>query len=389
MISFDEAVRLVSTAAQPLGTESVSLAQANGRVLAAPVLARRSSPATRVSTMDGYAVRRGDGPALQVIGESFPGAPFAGDVGPDTAVRIFTGAALPDGADWIVIQENARRIGDRVSIASVGETEFIRTPGSDFRAGESLVERATLLGPRALVAAAAADVGAVEVHRRPKVAILSTGDELVEPGFAAESIRAIPDSISIALCAFVREWGAEVVRAVRLRDDLDGLSREAAAARSCADVIVVTGGASVGDRDFAKAMFGDALSLIFSKVSMKPGKPVWLGRVGDALVMGLPGNPTSALVTARLLLAPLLAGMTGRPALDALRWRRATLAEAVGPAGDRETFSRGRWAGDTVALLPNQDSGAQKTLALAELLVRRPAGDTGIAAGASVEMLDF
>jgi molybdopterin molybdotransferase len=387
MISYAEALRLVAAAARPIGTERVTLADAHGRVLAAPIRARITSPATRVSTMDGYAVRRDDGSDLTVIGESLPGAPFSGTLQPGAAVRIFTGAAVPDGADWIVIQENARRNGDRVMIESRGEMSFIRAPGSDFEAGDLLAEPGTLLGPRALVAIAAADVGQVDVHRRPRLALLATGDELAEPGTAAAQPGRIPDSISAALCAFARDWGAEVTDIARLPDDLRAL-REAAS-RADADLIVVTGGASVGERDFAKAMFGDALALIFSKVRIKPGKPVWLGRAGHRLVMGLPGNPTSALVTARLLLAPLLAGMTGRPASDALRWRQAVLAEPLGPAGDRETFSRACWSGDRVRLLPNQDSGAQKTLALAELLVRRPAGVEGIAAGEPVEILDF
>ena len=154
------------------------------------------------------------------------------------------------------------------------------------------------------------------------------------------------------------------------------------------DLLVVTGGASVGERDFARAMFGPSLELIFSKVAIKPGKPVWLGRIGTTLILGLPGNPTSALVTARLFLAPLLAGLSGRRPAEALRWRQAPLADSLPLPGDRETFSRAHWQNGRVALLQNQDSGAQKQLLAAELLVRRPIG-TAYAAGEPVEVLEF
>jgi molybdopterin molybdotransferase len=393
MIGFDEAVGLVAGEARPTGKERVLLADASGRVLAAPVRARIEAPRADLSMMDGYAVRAGDVarvPArLRVGGESLPGKSWGTAVAPGACVRIFTGAPMPAGADRVVIQENVAREGEEAVILDAGGDDYIRRRGSDFRAGEEIVSAGALLGPRALVAAAAADVDAVEVFARPRVRLLVTGDELVPPGEATLRPEAVPDSISGGVTALAACWGAQVDAVSRLGDRLDALTAAAFEAVASADLVVVTGGASVGERDFAKAMFGEGLELVFSKVAMKPGKPVWLGRCGQALVLGLPGNPTSALVTARLFLVPLLAGMSGRDPSQALPWRRAALAEALGSAGSRETFSRGYWRDEEVALLPNQDSGAQKMLAAAELLVRRPAGSHGLAAGSMVRVLDF
>jgi molybdopterin molybdotransferase len=393
MISFDEAIGLLATAARPLGSERVPLAAAHGRVLAAPVVAQVSSPPQHVSAMDGYAVRDADVRALpaelRVAGESLAGRAHAGALPAGATVRIFTGAPVPEGAERVVIQENVQREGDSAVVLTLGDSRYIRTAGSDFAVGELLLEAGTLLNPRALVAAAAADLAEVEVFRRPWVRLLATGDELAEPGTARSRPEAIPDSVSFGVAALAREWGGETAEPVRLADDLPLLEREARAALDGIDILIVTGGASVGERDFAKAMSGDALQLIFSKVAIKPGKPVWLGRVGEALILGLPGNPTSALVTARLFLAPLLTGINGRPPESALRWRRLPLAEPVGPTGHRETFSRARLEGERLSLLPNQDSGAQKMLVAADLLVRRPAGAAGYAEGELLDVLEF
>jgi molybdopterin molybdotransferase len=390
MISFDDAVRLLGEVAGPVGTEAAWLRDAHGRVLAQAIQAQLASPRTDVATMDGYAVREGEaGSALRVIGESFPGCGFAGALAPGMAVRIFTGAPVPSGAGRVVVQENARREGDWVVVDASGGARNIRLAGSDFQCGERVLPAGTVLGPRALVAAAAADVAEVSVFRRPRLRVLATGDELAEPGSARGRNGAIPDSVSLGVAALARDWGAEPIALSRLPDDLASAARQARVAAGDADLLVVTGGASVGERDFAKAMFDEALEIIFSKVAIKPGKPVWLGRVGATLVIGLPGNPTSAMVTARLLLAPLIAGLTGRDPVVALDWRRAPLAEPIEGAGDRETFARARWDGGRVRPLPGQDSGAQKMLADAELLVRRPAGGSGLAAGELIDILAF
>lgn len=395
MISFDEALELVCAAAHPLGTEEVRIDEASGRVLAAPVIAQISSPRCDVSAMDGYAVREADLtglPArLQVVAESFAGCGWTGSIGKRQCVRIFTGAPVPPGADRVVIQEEVRRDGETAVInEDPGKARHVRRRGTDFEHGDELVRTGRLLDKRAIVAAAAADVAQVEVYKRPRISILGTGDELAEPGSAAQRLDAIPESVSLGAAALVDEWGGVLVDRKCLRDDLPAMERAAAQAIASSDLVLVTGGASVGERDFAKAMFEPAgLELIFSKVSIKPGKPVWLGRSGGALIMGLPGNPTSALVTARLLLAPLLAGLSGRDPREALSWRLARLTAALTECGPRETFHRARWSGNEVEIFAFQDSSAQKVLADADLLVRQRANSPEIHAGEEVKVLDF
>lgn len=395
MISFDEAVALVRSVARPLGTETVTLGDAAGRVLARPVIAQIDSPRSDVSAMDGYAVRGSDltqlPATLNVVGESLPGSGWNGSVTPGTCVRIFTGAPVPTGADRVIMQENVRRDGDIAVIAEhPGSPRYVRERGSDFRAQEELLSVETILGARAIVAAAAADSAEVEVWRRPRLRILSTGDELADPGSARERPDAVPDSVSLGVAALAEQWGAECTGRLRLRDDLAAMRRAAEAAIDQADIVVVTGGASVGEKDFAKAMFEPiGLDLLFSKVAMKPGKPVWLGSLRQKLVIGLPGNPTSALVTARLLLAPLLAGLTGRRIDDALVWRKMPLATALPECGTRETFHRARIAGAGAEILSFQESHGQKALAEANLLVRQRANAPALDSGSTVEVLDF
>jgi len=392
MISFDEALALVGATARPLGTEQVPLKAAEGRVLAEPVCARVSSPPANVSAMDGYAVREADlaslPASLSVIGKSFAGRGFEGSTGETGCIRIFTGAPVPPGFDRVVMQEDVTREGALASFSKLGEGRHIRAEGSDFKAGEVLLNVGTLLGARTLVAAAAADVGEVSVARRPRVTLVATGDELAEPGTAAGQPGRIPESVSFGVAALARQAGAQFAGSHRLGDDLYTLRDAVPELLDAADVVVVTGGASVGERDFAKAMFEEAgLELIFSKVAIKPGKPVWLGRAGERLVMGLPGNPSSALVTARLLLVPLLHGLTGHKA--ALNWRHMPLAMPLEGAGGRETFSRGFDKGGEVHLVTHQDSSAQRALAEASLLVRRKPGSDRLERGSLVSILDF
>lgn len=395
MISFDEAAAIVARIALPLGTETLPLERAAGRVLASDVVAMIDSPRRDVSAMDGYAISDSDLaglPArLRVVGESFAGQAEVPGIVPGECVRIFTGGAVPDGADRVVIQEVVRRDGDlAIFDQEPGPARHIRRRASDFSTGERLLSAGTLLTPRALVAAAAADESQVEIWRMPRLMVLGTGDELAEPGMARETPAAIAESVSFGVAALAEQWGGQCIGRNRLPDDPARLGEAASEALAQADLVVVTGGASVGEKDFAKAMFGPAgLELLFSKVAIKPGKPVWLGRAGGTLVLGLPGNPTSALVTARLFLAPLVAGLCGRDPASAYRWRKAELASAVSACGDRETFLRARWSGDGIEPLGDQDSSAQKLLAEADLLVRRAPGAVECAAGQPVEILDF
>lgn len=393
MIGFDEAVARVRELARPLGGETVRLECADGRVLAEPVVARRASPQTAVSAMDGYAVRDADlaaGPVrLRLVGESFAGGGFCGEVAPGTCVRIFTGAPAPRGAERVVIQEEARRDGDCVVLAPApGGGRHLRAAASDFAVGDVLVPAGAVLDPQKLIAVAAADHEAVQAVRRPRVVILSTGDELREPGARHAPASTIPDSVSFGVAALARRFGGEVLARRRLGDDLGCLRRAGAAALEACDVVVTTGGASVGERDFAKAMFEPlGLDLVFSKIAIKPGKPVWLGKVDDRLVVGLPGNPTAALLTARLVLAPLLAGLSGKDPQAALDWRMAPLAQPLEPCGERETFYRACATGQGVAPISDQDSSAQKALASADCLIRRRPGDAAAGIGELVPVL--
>jgi molybdopterin molybdotransferase len=271
-----------------------------------------------------------------------------------------------------------------------GQARHIRRRGSDFEAGDELLGSGRRLDYRALVTAAGADLAEVMVRRRPRLFLLSTGDELVDPGSARANPGTIPESVSFGVSALAELWGAQEIGRARLRDDLPAMERAAAEAVGKADLVVVTGGASVGEKDFARAMFAPlALELIFSKVAIKPGKPVWLGRAGETLVMGLPGNPTSALVTGRLLLAPLVAGLAGLDPTLALRWTRMMLAAPLEAGGDRETFVRARRRGQAAEPIDNQDSSAQRALADADLLLRRRPNAPSCAAGKEVDALDF
>lgn len=395
MISFDEALALVTDSARALPSESVSLASAGGRVLAAPIIAQRSTPIADVSAMDGYAVRASDladlPVRLDVIGEAFAGQPFEGAFAPRSCVRIFTGAVAPLGTDRVIIQEDIQRDGPiALFTKSPSGPVNLRRAGSDFTTGEMLVEAGVRLNAQQMVAAAAADLAQVCVVARPRVLIIATGDELDAPGHPSQDRPGLPESVSFGVASLVRTWGGDVVDQWRLRDDLAALQVAARSAIGLADIVVVTGGASVGERDFAKAMFAPLdLRLIFSKVAIKPGKPVWFGQASNTLVMGLPGNPTSALVTARLFLAPLIAGMAGLEPAAAAEWTPMPLTASLGPCGDRETFVRGRRVAAGVEPIGDQDASAQKALAASNILIRRRPGDAALGAGAMVETLRF
>ena len=393
MISFDEATAIIASAARPIGTERVAVSEAAGRVLAAAVIAAIDSPRADVSAMDGYAVRAsdlGEDPlSLRVAGESFPGSGWSGRVAPGQCVRIFTGAPLPQGADRILIQERVRRDGDAVLIHDdPGPATWVRPLGKDFCRGDEVLPTGRLLDPAALIAAAGADVAEVEVYARPRIALLANGDELAEPGEARLSSLAVPDSASLGVAALAEHWGGKVIGRTRLPDDLQPMEAAARDAGAAADLVVIIGGASVGDRDLAKAMLApQGLDLLFDRISIRPGKPAWFGRVGRCPVLGLPGNPTSALVTARLLLAPLLAAMQGRPVQAALAWEPARLATPLPACDARETFHRASLAGGEVSLVGFQESHAQKALATANALVRQLAHSTAIEPGETVDCL--
>jgi molybdopterin molybdotransferase len=313
-----EALARVLADAAPLAVEAAPLGDAHGRVLAADVKALRMQPPADVSAMDGYAVRAPDVarvPArLKLIGEVAAGHPFGGTVGAGEAARIFTGGVLPEGADTIVIQENTTREGDTVVVAtSSGKGRHVRVAGLDFAPGAVLLAKGRRLTDRDLALAAAMNHPTVPVHRRPKIAVLATGDELVMPG-ANPGPGEIVYSNGYATMALARREGADVVDLGIVPDRLDETAAAIRRARaSGADILVTSGGASVGDHDLVQqALASEGLALSFWKVAMRPGRPMMHGRLGPVHVLGLPGNPVSAYVCAVLFLVPLIRRLAGR-----------------------------------------------------------------------------
>jgi molybdopterin molybdotransferase len=398
LISVEEALSRLLTGVEPLGTQTLPLAKANGRVLARDLSAHRDQPPFPASAMDGYAVRAediADPPAvLKVVGEAPAGHAFGGRVGPGEAVRIFTGAPVPEGANTILIQENASREGERVTaLEPVQPGRFIRAAGLDFAKGEVLLSRGRRLGYRDLALAAAMNHGSVSVHRKPKVAVLATGDELVAPGGtpAADQIIASNDT---GLAAFIEECGGEAVCLGIARDTHEALAEKIDTARAQgADILVTLGGASVGDHDLVQDALGNAgMDLAFWRIAMRPGKPLMAGTIGDMRVLGLPGNPVSSLVCALLFLKPLILAMSGHP--HPMRQRRDMLPLAGPvPANDRrEDYLRaslvpGADGIERVQPFERQDSSMLATFARADALIVRPPHAEALEPGAPVPVL--
>lgn len=393
-LSVAEARARMLADATRLGVEEVELSRSLGRVLAAPIVADRDQPPFDASAMDGWAVRRADlapGARFRVAGESAAGRAHARPVQAGQAVRIFTGAPVPPGADLVVIQENATRQGDAVGFQIDREPppSNIRPAGGDFHAGDVLLMAGTRLDAWTLALAAAAGWATLDVARRPRVAILATGDELVPPGHVPAPDQ-IFESGSFALAALVQAWGGEATRLKAQADDLAAIAAAVKAAQ--ADLVVTVGGASVGDHDLVKpALATLGLSLRVETVAVRPGKPTWFGTLGDGRrVLGLPGNPASALVCAELFLRPLLAALAG--ADPALPMSAGALTHPLPANGPREHWLRAARAVDaegrvTVTPFPDQDSSLIGVFSRADCLVARPAGAAAAGVGDVVQLL--
>ncbi|GLK81091.1 molybdopterin molybdotransferase MoeA [Methylopila turkensis] len=366
----------------PKPAETVALGDALGRTLAAPLAALRTQPPWDCSAMDGYAVRAADatvGARLKVVGESAAGRSFAGEIGAGDAARIFTGAPVPKGADAVLLQEDADRDGDAVTPREAALAgRHIRRAGLDFQAGETLLDAGRRLGARDLALAAALGHGALSVARRPRVAILATGDELVAPG-AEVGPDQIVASNAFAIAGVVAGEGGEAIDLGIAPDDRDAIRAAVERAFAAeADILVTLGGASVGDHDLVRPVLEEAgVALDFWKIAMRPGKPMMAGRRDATLVLGLPGNPVSAIVCALLFLVPALRRLSGRA--DATPGLRPARLGRDMPANDhREDYMRAALsfddAGRPVATaFPRQDSSMLRPLADAEcLLVRAP-----------------
>jgi molybdopterin molybdotransferase len=382
LVPVDGAIARIVEGVSPLEVERVSLSDALGRTLAEPLAATRTQPPFRASAMDGYAVRAADTtnvPArLKIVGTAAAGHGFAGNVGPGEAVRLSTGAPMPAGSDAVLIKENAAAVDAATVVAKepavVGR--HIRSPGFDFREGETLLAAGRKFGVREISIAAAMNHAAVPVRRRPRIAIIATGDELVPPGVIPGPDQIVASN-GLALTAFARLNGAEPHDLGIVVDDEVAIGTAIEEAISLpADVLVTLGGASVGDHDLVQsALTGKGMKLDFWRIAMRPGKPLMFGRLGPMRVLGLPGNPVSSIVCALLFLKPLIAALLGEPILDP---SEPALLGAALPENDnrqdylRATLSAGRDGLPHAVALGKQDSSGLAVLSAADCLIIRP-----------------
>jgi molybdopterin molybdotransferase len=397
MISVEEALARLLAPLSALPPEQIALSDGLGRVLAEPVAARRTQPPFAVSAMDGYAVRAEDleqiPVTLRIVAEVPAGAAFSGRIELGEAARIFTGAPMPAGSDTVVIQENTEREGEKVRILEGARRgRYVRPDGLDFREGEALLEPGRRLTARDIGLLAAMNRPWLYVHRRPRIGIMSTGDEIVMPG---EPIgpNQIVSSNALALVAFVEACGGLPLSVGNAPDDPEALRRMAAATRGV-DMLVTTGGVSVGEHDLVRsALLEDGLELDFWQIAMRPGKPLMVGRYRGTPMLGLPGNPVSTFVCALLFLMPVLARLSGEPDRPE-PMATARLAVPLGENDRRQDYLRARLsrAGDGVLEVTPfevQDSSMMRILAAADCLVLRPPRAPPAAAGTMVPIIPF
>lgn len=381
MLSIEDALDKIRSGITPLATEEIFITDALGRVLAEDVIATVSHPPQAVSAMDGYAVRAEDASSVPVtltqIGEAAAGHIFNGQIGPGECTRIFTGGALPNGADSIVIQEDTTADGDQITIneaASPGE--WVRPEGLDFAAGKILLGAGRVLSARDIGLAAAAGATWVRVRRKPRIAVLSTGDEIVMPG-APRRPDQIVSSNSVALVAYAEVLGA-IGTSIGIAEDKPESLRERLKDAAGYDILVTSGGASVGDHDLVQSVFGDeGLELGFYKIAMRPGKPLIFGRIGETYLLGLPGNPVSTGVTAVIFLKAAIEKMLGIE--PAPLYQAARLGRDLKANGKRLDFMRASLIPSeddlpTVTPFERQDSSMMALFANADCLVMREIG---------------
>ena len=386
MISVAQALASIFDLVTPLESEAVPLAQAAGRILAAPATATRDQPPFASSAMDGYAVLETDatpGTTLKVIGESAAGHRFEGTVEAGQAVRIFTGAPVPKGANRVIIQEDVTRVHDQITLNNnLDPSTYIRPLGTDFKIG-SVLSAPRRLTPNDLALLASMNIPNVTVTRKPVVALMATGDELVMPGDTPGPDQIIASN-TFGLMALVETAGAEARILPIARDNTASLETAFALAAD-ADLIVTIGGASVGDHD----LVGDVaqnlgLDRAFYKIAMRPGKPLMAGRIGESILIGLPGNPVSSMVCGHIFMLPAICAMLGLAARPAPR-QVATLTKGLPKNGPREHYMRARVEGSEITAFERQDSALLSVLSTANALLVRPVDDGPKQEGAQME----
>lgn len=389
MISVSEALDRLFALVTPLPIETVDLRSARGRALAQDAVAGRDQPPFAASAMDGYAVRDEDvnsGATLTVIGEAPAGRAFRRHVGPGQAVRIFTGAPIPDGATRVIIQEDTTRNGNQVTLGDTLDAgPYIRPAGGDFSDGQTVLTAQTVLGPAEIALLASMNLPQVDVCRRPTVAVICTGDELVMPGGSPGPDQIIASN-GLGLAAMLEQAGATCQLLPIARDNVPALVQAFDLAKD-ADLIVTCGGASVGDHDLvASTAIAQGAALDFHKVAVRPGKPLMAGRIGDTPMLGLPGNPVSSMVCASIFMLPMVRVMIGLPAKPAPR-RQARLSTPLGKNGPREHYMRAIVTADGISALPRQDSSLLSVLARANALMVRPVRDPNRDIGETVDYI--
>jgi molybdopterin molybdotransferase len=392
-----DALAAILAGAEPMPEEMVALEAAHHRVLARDVAARRTQPPQAMSAMDGYAVRASDAAhaqaRLKVIGEVAAGRPFDGAIGPGEAARIFTGGVIPDGADAVVIQEDTVADGNSITITEAAAPgRNVRPAGVDFSAGDVLLSAGTRLSDRDLSLAASMNYPELPVRKRPKLALLATGDELVMPG-TTPGPGQIVYSNGYALRALARAEGADTVDLGVAADTIEATTAGIRRARELgADILVTTGGASVGDHDLVKtSLEAEGVKMAFWKIAMRPGKPMMHGRLGPMRVVGVPGNPVSSYVCTMLFVVPLIRALSGRRTVHHLR-ETALLGRDIGANDQREDYLRARLEerddGSLIATpVTKQDSSLLANLAAAQALVVRLPFAPAAKAGSTVEIL--
>ena len=394
LLSVAEALTRVTQGLEPLEPERVALEQARGRVLAEDIAAHLTQPPFDASAMDGYAVRAADVatlPAtLRLIGDALAGRGFDGEVGQGEAVRIFTGAPVPKGADTVVIQENTEAAPGVVTVKDAAPGRHIRPRGQDFTKGEVLLRAGTRLGPRELMLAAAMNHAELPVRRKPKVAILATGDEVVPPGTALDRDQ-IVSSVPAGLAALIEAQGGEPMSLGIAQDTTESLVTLARTG-SAADILVTVGGASVGERDLVSAALrSEGMELDFWKIAMRPGKPLLYGRLGNQRVLGVPGNPVAALICGLVFLVPMLHRLLGLRE-HGREPQEAVLGQALEANGPREHYMRAtstwRSGGERLVIpLAAQDSALMADFARADCLIVRPPDAPALAEGERVMII--
>lgn len=398
MISVDEALARILSAVETQPAEQVSLNEAVGRTLAHDIVSRRTQPPKPMSAMDGYAVRAEDLKAvpteLKIVAEIPAGASYAGVIQSGQAARIFTGAPLPPGADTIVIQEDTERTGDTVKIdVSPKKGAYVRPAGLDFSDGETLLTAGKVLNARDVGLAAAMNVPWIMVRRKPRIAILATGDEVVMPGDPVGPDQ-IVSSNALALSAAVTVLGGDPILLGIAADDREAL-KDMARGADGADLLVTTGGASVGDHDLVQSVLGDSgLEVDFWKIAMRPGKPLIFGKMNQTLMLGLPGNPVSTIVCATIFLAPAVRTMLGQSGTSGNTTFQAELGIDVSENDRRQDYLRasmeiGPQGQRIVTPFPKQDSSMLRLLQQADCLVIREPHAPALPKGARVSCLEI